>query len=535
MSTLTQISRILKGGRIRNSVGGGKILGRIGTGRGAVQELSIAAITQAIKVGNGGKLGGGSTSFADPTASVGLTAVNGSASTAMRSDAAPALDVTISPTWSGNHTFDNDMVVHGLAVGLGANAISSNVAFGASALAANTTGSENVAIGGSALQANTTGGSNFGLGYHTLFHNTTGSNNVGVGAGALSMCTTGGANVAIGSNTLQGITTTSANTAIGCDALNVSTGSNNTAIGYEALLKATTASYNIGIGRGSLSGITTGGVNLGIGDLAGNAFTTELYNTVVGAHTGTGFTGTNNNVVLADGQSNVAFWSRHGHGSYAPEPLTVGAAAAPTTSAVLDLNSTDGALLVPRMTTTQRNALTPSNGMIIYNTTIPEFEIYQNGSWSAMISVSMTSITFSGARVTPSSNLTGVNYTTKTAIPFNSENFDTNAYHDNVTNNTRLTVPASVNYVEVTGAVQTVNDTSSTWGLLQIWKNGVGTGTLVGTNQSQGVSGSKNMGVNSGPLAVVAGDYFELAFQEQSDTSVDIEATTTWFAIKALG
>lgn len=44
---------------------------------------------------------------ANPTASVGLTAVNGSASTFMRSDAAPALSQSISPTWSGTHTFNN--------------------------------------------------------------------------------------------------------------------------------------------------------------------------------------------------------------------------------------------------------------------------------------------------------------------------------------------------------------------------------------------------------------------------------------------
>lgn len=46
-----------------------------------------------------------SPAFATPTASVGLTAIAGSAYTAMRSDAAPALDVTIAPTWSGLHTF----------------------------------------------------------------------------------------------------------------------------------------------------------------------------------------------------------------------------------------------------------------------------------------------------------------------------------------------------------------------------------------------------------------------------------------------
>jgi hypothetical protein len=44
---------------------------------------------------------------ANPTAAVGLTAVNGSASTFMRSDAAPALSQAIVPLWTGSHTFVN--------------------------------------------------------------------------------------------------------------------------------------------------------------------------------------------------------------------------------------------------------------------------------------------------------------------------------------------------------------------------------------------------------------------------------------------
>jgi hypothetical protein len=47
---------------------------------------------------------------ANPTASVGLTAVNGSAVTFMRSDAAPPLSQAITPTWTGVHTFSNDAV-----------------------------------------------------------------------------------------------------------------------------------------------------------------------------------------------------------------------------------------------------------------------------------------------------------------------------------------------------------------------------------------------------------------------------------------
>ncbi len=62
-------------------------------------------------------------------------------------------------------------------------------------------------------------------------------------------------------------------------------------------------------------------------------------------------------------------------------PLLIGTNADPATSAVLELRSTTGALLLPRMTTTQRNALTAVNGMIIYNTTTNGVEAYENGAW----------------------------------------------------------------------------------------------------------------------------------------------------------
>jgi collagen type VII alpha len=49
---------------------------------------------------------GGVTMFGNPTALVGLTAINGVLTTAMRSDAAPAINQAIVPTWTGLHTFD---------------------------------------------------------------------------------------------------------------------------------------------------------------------------------------------------------------------------------------------------------------------------------------------------------------------------------------------------------------------------------------------------------------------------------------------
>lgn len=62
---------------------------------------------------------------ANPTASVALSAVNGSATTFMRSDAAPALDQTISPTMTGNWAFTPTLASTTFSRGLNATQIAS--------------------------------------------------------------------------------------------------------------------------------------------------------------------------------------------------------------------------------------------------------------------------------------------------------------------------------------------------------------------------------------------------------------------------
>ena len=50
-------------------------------------------------------VGGGGATGANPTATLGLAAINGVATTFMRSDAAPALSQAIVPVWTGSHSF----------------------------------------------------------------------------------------------------------------------------------------------------------------------------------------------------------------------------------------------------------------------------------------------------------------------------------------------------------------------------------------------------------------------------------------------
>ncbi len=75
------------------------------TTQGAVTNGDCVKFVNRNLIASNGAACAGATSFGNPTASVSLSAVNGVATTAMRSDAAPALAQNITPTWTGTHIF----------------------------------------------------------------------------------------------------------------------------------------------------------------------------------------------------------------------------------------------------------------------------------------------------------------------------------------------------------------------------------------------------------------------------------------------
>jgi len=56
--------------------------------------------------------------------------------------------------------------------------------------------------------------------------------------------------------------------------------------------------------------------------------------------------------------------------------------AIPHGSAILDLKSTDKGLLIPRMTTVQRSAITGTEGLMVYDTTSDSFWYHNGSTWS---------------------------------------------------------------------------------------------------------------------------------------------------------
>lgn len=161
----------------------------------------------------------------------------------------------------------------------------------------------------------------------------------------------------------------------------------NNSLGYPGYTISGTAGKGIGYGglfNASMAGTYNGGVaglNYGIyaatidslTDASGNITSYGIYLKPCAGSTKAGLgvvTSYGLYCLTATGVTNVL-----------ESPTTIGAATAPTTSAVLDLASTTGALLVPRMTTTQKNALTPTNGFVVYDSSLTAFYFYENGAW----------------------------------------------------------------------------------------------------------------------------------------------------------
>src|SRR5689334_5461246 len=90
--------------------------------------------------------------------------------------------------------------------------------------------------------------------------------------------------------------------------------------------------------------------------------------------------------------------------------------AVPNSSAGLDVDFTNKGLLIPRVTTAQRNAISsPADGLFIFNTDCQTFNYYNGGAWIAIGNISNISAPGSiTGNSTPCMNATGVSYSIST-------------------------------------------------------------------------------------------------------------------------
>ena len=225
------------------------------------------------------------------------------------------LGVTGATTLSSTLGVTGAATIQGLTVGKGGGTIATNMAFGASALAANTVGVQNNAFGYLALNVNTTGNfnnafgylalstnttgiSNNAFGYEALRANTTGTLNSAFGYAALTSNTTGTLNSAFGYQALANNITGLQNTAFGAGSLQSNTSGNyNTATGYTALILNSTGSYNTAFGLAAAYS-NSGSGNTAVGFTALYSNSVGINNTAIGNSAGSGLTNGSNNIFI---------------------------------------------------------------------------------------------------------------------------------------------------------------------------------------------------------------------------------------------
>ena len=141
--------------------------------------------------------------------------------------------------------------------------------------------------------------------------------------------------------------------------------------------------------------------------------------------------------------------------------------------------------------------------------------------WAAPASGS----TAAGCSLTKSAAQTLSN-ATATAITFNGENFDTDAYHDNSTNNSRITIPAGKGGKYVVSARATFASNITDQRRIQLRVNGSATAIDL-FNTSTGVAGEPFTMQTIRFLSLSAGDYVEMFAFQQSGGNLDLGGDLT--------
>jgi hypothetical protein len=272
---------------------------------------------------------------------------------------------------------------------------SNNTAFGRQSLRKNTTGFANTALGSFSLSNNLTTSNNTAVGYSSLYNNTA-IDNTSIGSNAMFSNTSGYGNTAIGTTSLVSNIGGYYNTATGQSSLYTNTsgfenvangywalifntsGSENVAMGVTAMRQNKTGSQNVAIGREALRNDTSGNTNTGLGYQVGYSNFNGNGNVLLGYKSGFFETGSNKLYISNSNTSTPLIY-----GDFANPSIVInGGTVANDASSIFTVTSNIKGVLLPKMTKTERNAISsPAQGLIVFVTDNGGYLSWYNSGW----------------------------------------------------------------------------------------------------------------------------------------------------------
>jgi hypothetical protein len=119
-----------------------------------------------------------------------------------------------------------------------------------------------------------------------------------------------------------------------------------------------------------------------------------------------------------------------------------------------------------------------------------------------------------------------------TVMAFGAEEYDSDGFHNNVTNNSRLTIPSGVTLVRLSACIA-ITDGAGGQAVINLLKDGAATARGMFFNDVDYVAATKYIAGVSAPLIVSAGQYFETQLFTTNATTA-LNDDRTWFQIEEL-
>lgn len=158
----------------------------------------------------------------------------------------------------------------------------------------------------------------------------------------------------------------------------------------------------------------------------------------------------------------------------------------------------------------------PQEGNMCYLKDTDAVQFYSGSAWTAVGGGS-----FTGVAVTKSADQSIPN-ATQTILTWNGESWDTNSYHDNVTNNSRVTIPAGKAGKYLVTITLNASAGAGSIRLINLYKNGSATGDVNFTPTTAFNAGL----VFSKVIDLAVSDYIEATMYQDSGGALLLKASS---------